>query len=295
MFRLGVAARIVAFSASAFAASVLAPTTLQARVICPKALSEGIPARISNALLGSEVMSHLTDANGARRDAAVVGQVLSGNVPGFLRELSPVIFEGRSATGEDVEVTVCVTPEYLAVGDDRDYVRVPLGLGAAAQIANKTGFLLPTTRMVDEIYRQASVRLTPRPMKPTAQMVSTAYFVEHDRTVDAQRATGGLRLSDLAAGQKKDVVLTNRLLSKPGRVAIYGWHQPNGKPIQPLSTVHGAAYADYSHGVRLVSRTAYVNGKSRDLAEIMEDRNLAHVVSSEGPIVDSELILASQY
>ncbi len=79
-------------------------------------------------------------------------------------------------------------------------------------------------------------------------------------------------------------MLTNRLLGKPDRVAIYGWHQHDGRPIQPLSTVHGARYADYSHGVRLVSATAFVGGEPRPLLEVLEDRQLAALVSDEGPI-----------
>jgi hypothetical protein len=56
-------------------------------------------------------------------------------------------------------------------------------------------------------------------------------------------------------------------------------------PIQPLSTVHGARYADYSHGVRLVSAVAYVNGQPRLLLEILEDPWLAGIISDEGPII----------
>ncbi|MDQ2092282.1 hypothetical protein [Marimonas arenosa] len=254
-----------------------------------------MPERVSLAPSGSEVMVHLKKARGSKRDAEVIDQVLSGNVPTFLRQLTPVDLTGTRANGEQVRVTVCVTPEYLAVGSDSDFVRVPMGLAAAARVANELGFLLPTPKMVDAIYAQARVRLAPKPMKPTAQMESTDYLVEHDRTLDAQRAETGGSLTDLTAGQKKDIVLTKRLLSKPGRVAIYGWHRTNGKPIQPLSTVHGAAYADYSHGVRLVSRQAFVNGVQRDLAEIMQDRELAPIVSNEGPIADPERLLAKQY
>ena len=50
----------------------------------------------------------------------------------------------------------------------------------------------------------------------------------------------------LTAGPRKDLVLTSRLWLDPGKVAIYGWHRARGAPIQPLSTVHGAGYADYS-------------------------------------------------
>lgn len=274
---------------------VLAGGEAQAAAKCPQSFSSGLPERVSKALSGSEVMTKLQGVNGTARDAAVVGQVLSGNVPDFLRQLTPVSFSGTGAGGEQLNVTVCVTPEYLAVGDDRDFVRVPMGLAAAAQIATETGFLLPTPKIVDGIYGQADLRLVPKPMKPTAQMVTTAYLLEHNRTLDAQRAQQGSNLAELTAGQKKDIVLTKRLRTKPGRVAIYGWHRQNGKPIQPLSTVHGAAYADYSHGVRLVSRTAFVNGKPRDLATIIEDPAVAHLISSEGPIADPERLLAAQY
>jgi len=240
-------------------------------------------------------MARLKKVDGSQRDNEVLNQVLSGNLPAFLRQLTPVDFTGTRANGDAVRVTICVIPEYLSIGTNLDFVRVPMGLAAAARIANELGFLLPTTKMVDAIYGQARVRLAPRPMKPTSEMESTAYLVEHNRTLDAQRAAGGEGLTELTAGQKKDIVLTNRLRSKPGRVAIYGWHRPNGKPIQPLSTVHGAAYADYSHGVRLVSRTAYVDGVERDLADIIQDRELAPLVSSEGPIADPTRLLAKQY
>ena len=87
--------------------------------------------------------------------------------------------------------------------------------------------------------------------------------------------------------------MSNRLRSKPGRVAIYGWHRENGAPIQPLSTVHGAQYADYSHGVRLVSSRAYINGEPRNLADILQDPVLAPIVSSEGAIPAPEKLLHS--
>jgi len=98
------------------------------------------------------------------------------------------------------------------------------------------------------------------------------------------RALVSLLPEALTAGQKKDVVLSTRLTSKRGKVAIYGWHRTNGRPIQPLSTVHGAQYADYSHGVRLVSQTAFVNGKLQPLSQIISDPQLAVLVSSEGPM-----------
>lgn len=240
-------------------------------------------------------MQSLLRVGGQRRDDVVAQQVLSGNVPEFLRQLAAVEIPGVLKTGERVLVTICVTPDYLAIGDDNDFVRVPMGLAAAAMIATELGFLLPTPKMVDEIYKHAQVRLAPRPMKPTSQMVSTDYLMRHSQMLDAQSNDTKSNATALMAGQKKDIVLTNRLRSKPGRVAIYGWHRPNGKPIQPLSTVHGAEYADYSHGVRLVSQTAFVNGRPVDLSELMAHQELSGIVSREGPIPDVRSLMASKF
>lgn len=262
---------------------------------CTRELTKDIPVRGIHAPSGSAVMQQVMNLNGAVRDEVVGEQVLSGNVPAFLRDLAPVTFSGKMADGTEVSVTICVTPDYLAIGNDSDFVRMPMGLPEAAKIADRFGFLLPTTKMVDAIYAQAGIRLAPRPMQPTNQMSSTDYLMRHNQTVEGQRTPFGQSSRQLTAGQKKDIVLSNRLLKAPGRVAIYGWHRENGVAIQPLSTVHGAQYADYSHGVRLVSATAFVNGKPRSLSELMQDEQLAWIVSSEGPIRRADGLLASLY
>ncbi len=262
---------------------------------CDKQLTRKIPARQSNAPSGSAIMQQVMQLGGTDRDAVFTQQALSGNMPSFLRDLTPVSFSGTLSDGQDIQLTICVTPDYLAVGNDNDFVRVPMGLAAAAEIADRLEFLLPTTKMVDAIYAQAGVRLAPSPMKPTNKMSSTDYLMRHNQTVEGQRAGFGHISAALMAGQKKDIVLSNRLRNAPGRVAIYGWHRTNGKPIQPLSTVHGARYADYSHGVRLVSGTAYVNGEAQSLTSIMQDPQLSKIVSNEGPIARAQGLLASLY
>ena len=130
-------------------------------------------------------------------------------------------------------------------------------------------------------------------MTPGPQMGSTGYFLRHDAIVDDQQARAGGRLGQLVAGHKKDVVVANRLSSNPGRVAIYGWHEALGDPIQPLSTVHGANYADYSHGIRLISRTAFVNGQAVDLGTLLTDARYAGLLNDGGPITGAAVELAS--
>jgi len=261
--------------------------------ICKPSLTEAIPNRTLDAVDASGFVATARELSGEKREALILDQLMTGNVPGFLRQLHPVTFKGKKRNGgAETTITLCVTLDYLAVGSDRDFLRVPIGMNTAMSVAERFGFALPTTRIVDAIYAQADGHLVPGPMTPGPQMTSTDYFSRHNRLVERQRRAKGVSLGALMAGHKKDLVLTNRLRSKPGRVAIYGWHRPGGKSIQPLSTAHDAEYADYSHGVRLVSVTAYVNGEERTLYDVLEDPQLASLISKEGRIPDAAQLAA---
>lgn len=254
---------------------------------CPQELALAIPGRSPAAASGSEIARKAGNLSGTAREALLRDELFSGNIPTFLRRLVPVTRSGTDAAGRPVAVTLCVAPDYVAVGSDRDFLRVPMALDTALSVAIRFGFVLPTRVIVDTIYARSRAQLEPEPMKPGARMTSTDYYVRHNREIDVQRIAKGLRLGELLAGHKKDLVLTDRLRHKPGRVAIYGWHRSVGRPIQPLSTVHGARYADYSHGVRLVSATVFVNGEPRSIFEVLEDAALAPLLSDEGPIPDT--------
>ena len=111
-------------------------------------------------------------------------------------------------------------------------------------------------------------------------MTTVAYFLAHDRAIAGQQRD--LPPGTLVSGSKKDLVITPRLAAFPGRVAIYGWLRPDGAAIQPLSTVHAAWYADYSHGIRLVSDTVFVEGRARSVFDLLEDPAQVALLSDEG-------------
>jgi hypothetical protein len=138
--------------------------------------------------------------------------------------------------------------------------------------------------MVDAIYEQSAHHLTPAPLPAGPLMRSNQYLARHQQRIDEQRS--GLPLGELISGHKKDLVLSNRLRQLPGRVAIYGWHRGPGDPIQPLSTVHGARYVDYSHGVRLVSTTVLVEHRPRSIYDALQEPQIAPVLSAEGVTKD---------
>jgi hypothetical protein len=227
------------------------------------------------------------------RDTAIRRELIEGNLPRFLRQALPATLSARLNDGRSVQLTLCVLSDYLGVGTDSDFLLVPMGLDSALAVASKFDFSLPTPRIVDLIYRQAAVRLLPQPLQPSDRMRSTAYVQQHDTLVEQQRAALGAAPGALTAGHKKDLVLSERLWLQPGRVAIYGWHRGDGRPIQPLSTVHGARYADYSHGVRLVSQTVFVNGRPARLLDVLADEQLGPLLSDEGPLPQAATWLAS--
>jgi hypothetical protein len=219
-----------------------------------------------------------------RREQAIKDEILKGNVPGFLKNLVPVELSYELASGTRLTATIFVTPDYLAIGSDDDFLRIPMNLHTAIAIANRFGFILPTKKMVDIIYLQSRYHLVPQPLLASPLMRSTQYYSSHNRMIEEQAKALGVRLGALVSGDKKDIVITNLLAKNLGRIAIYGWHRRPGDPIQPLSTVHGASYADYSHGVRLVSNTALINGELRSVYELLQNPLTSGVLSDEGPI-----------
>ncbi len=249
-----------------------------------------IPPRPPSAPAGSEFIRGTAGMTQAEREQAILAQLSAGNIPDFLRQLRPVELSRTSGGGGTA--TIWVMPDYLAIGSDRDYVRVPVDRLTAATMARRFGFVLPTCKIVDAIHEQAELRLTPQPMKPGPEMRSSACYLAHSQRIDQQLA--GHRVDRLLSGHKKDLVLTKRLARRPGRVAIYGWHRPDGRPIQPLSTVHGARYADYSHGVRLVSATALIDGAPRSVYEILESPGLADLLTDEGTIPGAGTLMTAR-
>ena len=240
----------------------------------------GIPKRPADAIGGAEFFKLLEKLTAAEREEAIAKEVLRGNVPEFLRTFHKITVKAKDAVGKERTAVFEVMPDYLAVGSDADFVRVPMTPQTAARIADAFGCALPTRKVVDEVYRAASVKLEPKPMTADRERVAT--FLRHNALIEEQRA--GKKLGELVAGVKKDVVVSNRLAEKPNRVAIYGWHKLDGKPIQPLTIVHVDWYVDYSHGVRLMRRAVVVDGKSVDVRHVLYSAELSALLGDEGPV-----------
>jgi len=243
-----------------------------------------LPAATGGREAGSAFMTRTANMSRAQKDQAIIDAITAGNMPDFLRSFRDVTVTKTLSDGRSHTITYKVMPDYLAIGTNEDFVRVPMSSTAAQRIAERFNCILPTTQMVDDIYRNAQTRLAPQPMPAGSSMTSNQYFVDHQRRVEQAARTAGHTNGRLIAGHKKDIVISNRLDRNPGRVAIYGWHQTNGRPIQNLSTVHEAAYADYSHGVRLIQKTVVVDGREMNIEDVLRDPVLSGLLSNEGVI-----------
>jgi len=248
-----------------------------------------IPQRPRDAITGSQFARETDGWPDGERQRAAASELARGNLPQSLRQLVPVELRNEPAAGDPITATIWVMPDYLAIGRDDDFLYVPLSWPSATAVASGFGCVVPTPKMVDAIYRQSQAHLEPQPMPAGPQMRSVAYAERHQQMIDAQRS--GIPLGLLIAGHKKDVVLTDRLFDRPDRVAIYGWHRLDGRPIQPLSTVHGVRYADYSHGVRLVWSQVRIQGAWRSIYDVLADPTFARLLNYEGAIRDPRALM----
>lgn len=243
--------------------------------------------RPADAPAGTAFSQRIASLDFTNREHEIYAQVLAGNVPEFYRKFCAVNVT-NSFNGAQHTATFFAAPDYLAVGDDEDYFFTPMTPGIAQRIADRLGCLLPTRKMVNDIHAAAVVKLVPQPIPPGPEMITVPVFAEHNALVRAQRLAKqtDYPLGALVSGDKKDLVLTPRLTNSPGRVAIYGWHQTNGLPIQPLYLGHTDAWADYSHGVRLVLNRMLLNSKPTTVTAVLADAKFAGLLSDEGVITE---------
>jgi len=251
-----------------------------------------LPIRPQNAKTGSEFWNLVKLMDRFRREKTIQEEILSGNIPDHLRQFKALKLEGYDPSGHTITATAYVCSDYLAIGSNQDYVLVPMSALTAQMIADQTQTILPTRKIVDLIYQQAELRLAPQKQESSGlQMISIPYFQAHDQSIQKQRKAAKAQAGQLLAGHKKDVIITNRLDHKPKSVALYGWHQPNGQNLQPLSLQQIKTYVDYSHGIRLLAPEVHIDGKHYATVDILKHPVFSELLSDEGVILNPRAIL----
>ena len=247
-----------------------------------------IPERPTNALEGSAFANQVWNLSIIDREIAVVNEILSGNVPSFSRKLKAITFIKTIANNsyEMIFFTVC---DYMAIGSDQDYFYIPMTPSTVQYLADSLNCTLPTKEMVDVIYNIAEFKLSPQPIPPSNTMTTVPVFWQHTDSIKQQFSQLGFNRSadNIVGGTKKDIIISNKIYNPNvsyERVVIYGWHKSVNNPIQPVYNGHIAMYADYSHGVRLISNIAFLNGDSVQVNDIITNASLWSLLSDEGVI-----------
>jgi hypothetical protein len=242
-----------------------------------------LPSRSPDALEGAEVAMEIRDLDLDSREERIYEEVSGGNLPTWLRHLERVEISGE-IHGRQRRVEFWVAPDYLSIGSDTASFLIPLSPQMGQRIADLLGGSLPTARMVDAVWAAARTRLAPIRLGPNEYITTVQYFARHNRLVRAQRQLIKVPPGEFVAGHKLDVVLSASLAENPGKVAFYGWHQPDGRPIQRLFTNRDDDWVAYNLGIRLVHRRVLVDGVERDLFEVLSDPGVAPLLSDEGVI-----------
>ena len=283
------------------------------------AIRASFPARPGSAPAGRAFMETIKGEGPPRdwvkREDAIAAQLVSGNIPDFLRNWIDIDLTYKDST-RSLSGKVQVLPDYLAVGTDDDFIHVPLDPVSAQFVADKFDAILPTARICHAIYRQAAEKnrinaierdywqpndSLRRSAKAGRAQTSTAAYVEHSDAIQARLKSAGIPLGELVAGHKKDVVISRRLLSDTNKIAFHGFYDSKGYPHEPCyenpdrapkptcdkdtaTLAHTRRFSDYSQGVRLVHAWMTVNGERKKVADVLADKDLSLLISNEGPI-----------
>ncbi len=243
---------------------------------------------------GTEIANSLIGKSGAEREALAWAALINDEVPAYLLDKSrwpEVVVSGVDKNGASHVLTVRMAPRPAELGSEEDPFMMPLWPDTADRYANRRSAILATQKLMDDRWNFAVLKLPISPPPgftiPGPDMEKTESWIKHNQIIQAALAGN----QSLMAGGKKAVV------SGPGlngsHVAIYssafsgtGSPRPPGYPprYQPYSTIHGASYSDYSHGVWLVDRQgARLDGEPvDDLMALFVDPVLYPLVSDQG-------------
>jgi len=240
------------------------------------------PKRTAHAETGTAFMNRISTLPLAEREEEIYKAIALGNIPTFLRNTVSLEGDFVDSTGVRHQVKYEVMPDYLSVGSDSDFCRIPMNPYTAQRVATIFGASLITAKLSDHIYQNAQIKLTPFnyiPVGNANELVSK--FVDHNQKIENQRIKVGGKNGQLIAGIKKDVILSSRIAMQPGKVVIYGWHKPDGRSIQPVYSGHVDWYVDYSHGIRLMNNQVSVDGKLMLVSEVLKHPVLYRLLSDE--------------
>ena len=263
------------------------PSTPPSASTPPPSTSAAPPATQPPAtkMTGTQFIASLPPTAGTDRENAILAAVRGGN-------MAPVTWSTVACSVGGHSISLLVSSDALRIGTAADAVRVSVTPCTMQQIADMLGCVLPTSRICDLIWEQATVQIPPHIMTADSHMADTSRMAEYDAAVT--QLVDGRR--GLIENIGKAWCLTNKLVGQIDKAANYGWYDSSAPyrsgpteqgPYhlwQMLATAHNLEHVDYSQVMRLVSRVCTVDGRVCDLRDVLTDPTLAALASDEGPL-----------
>ena len=131
---------------------------------CSNSKRISLPERKSAAITGNEFYKRVFAVSRIERENLAKDEILNGNIPSFLRKMVKIKTSITTDDGKIIHAYYFVEPDYLSIGSDKDFARIPLTPMTAQKIADSLHCFLPTRKMVNDIYKAAKVKLEPVPM-----------------------------------------------------------------------------------------------------------------------------------
>lgn len=165
---------------------------------------------------------------------------------------------------DGAKITYKVMPDYIMI----DGVRVPMSGNTAQRVADHFGLSLPSAAMAKEIYQNADVKVSAKPLSGSGTVVDGKHYsgdqvvntgvgyapfaINYNNKINQQLADHGAKEGEIVSGFAKDIVAP----PAAGKLGLYGLFDANGKPIQGGNgqTPHDTTiHSEYGSFVRLVS------------------------------------------
>ncbi|MBK8496419.1 MAG: hypothetical protein IPL50_16505 [Chitinophagaceae bacterium] len=99
-----------------------------------KQFTLSVPADATQRISGTDFYKTVAAWKWAARDSLAVKEILAGNMPSFLKKFVAVTSSVTDSLGISHQAVFYVSPDYLAVGTDADWARIPLTPMAAQKL-----------------------------------------------------------------------------------------------------------------------------------------------------------------
>ncbi len=209
----------------------------------------------------AELMETIQKTTGKEREEAIYQAIKSKeDLPQFQNVRATM----KDSRGISHDVVLSITKTCIKVNG----ILMPMTPETAQRIVKKCKCTLPTKAIIDAFSADPAVKKVVMPTLPAGpQMASTRYYEEHDRLVREQMNMAGIPEDSAVSGDKKIILIGEKLRKYPNRLLFHGGLKPNGTLWQNNTPAHHPGYVGYASGAMAVEEMVSIDGEKMSIFE----------------------------